>query len=219
MKRLFTLVAMIATLCLAAHAQRQSEEYSVATGGGYNSLNHNNIQDKSRQLTLKTNIPALGLLIGNAAVEIDLTKALALHIPVYYSALDYFNTELKFRTLAVQPEVRWYIPESRKFFTGVHFGLAWYNFALGGNYRYQDRDGDTPAIGGGISLGYRQPLCRDGRWKLEFTVGGGAYRLRHDLFYNEGNGAFAGEESKTYIGLDNVSMSISYSINMGRARK
>lgn len=191
-------------------------------GGGHNSLNNNNLQPEQpwrRQLTLKTNIPALGLLIGNAAVEIDLTRSLALHIPVYYSALDYFNTGLKFRTLAVQPELRWYIPESRRFFTGAHFGLAWYNFALGGNYRYQDRDGDTPAVGGGLSLGYRQPLRRDGRWKLEFAVGGGAYRLRHDLFYNEPNGAFAGEESKTYFGLDNVSVSITYSIKMGRACK
>lgn len=189
------------------------------TGGGYNSLNHRDLQTWYRQLTIKTNIPALGLLIGNAAVEVDLTKALSLNIPVYYSALDYFNTDLKFRTLAVQPELRWYIPKSRRFFTGAHFGLAWYNLALGGNYRYQDRDGNTPAIGGGLSLGYRQPLSRNGRWKLEFAVGGGAYHLRHDLFYNEPNGAFAGEESKTYLGLDNVSLSVTYSISMRRARK
>ena len=219
MKRLFSLVAAIATFCLAAQAQRQGGERSLTPPQqiAYNPQDSSDLQSWNRQLTIKTNIPALGLLIGNAAVEVDLTRALALHIPVYYSALDYFNTGLKFRTLAVQPELRWYIPKSRRFFTGAHFGLAWYNLALGGNYRYQDRDGNTPAVGGGLTLGYRQPLCRDGRWRLEFAVGGGAYRLRHDLFHNEPNGALARSESKTYIGPDNVSLSVTYSINMRRA--
>lgn len=217
MKRLFSLVLLATAFGLAARAQRPGEECSVR--GGYNSLSHSDLQSRSRQLTFKTNVPALGLLIGNVAVEVELTKALSLNVPVYYSALDYFNTGLKFRTLALQPELRWYIPESRKFFTGAHFGLAWYNFAIGGNYRYQDRDGNTPAVGGGLSVGYRQPLCRSGRWKLEFAVGGGVYRLRYDLFYNEPNGALAGREAKTYIGLDNAAVSVTYSVGMGRARR
>lgn len=218
MKRLFSLVAVVATFCFAAQAQRQGGERSLTPPQQvtYNSQDSSHLQAQHRQITIKTNIPALGLLIGNAAVEVDLTRALSLHVPVYYSALDYFNTGLKFRTLALQPELRWYIPRSRRFFTGAHFGLAWYNLALGGNYRYQDRDGDTPAIGGGLSVGYRQPLCKSGRWRLEFAVGGGAYRLRHDLFHNEPNGALARSESKTYIGPDNVSLSVTYSINMRR---
>lgn len=218
MKRLFSLVAVAATFCFAAQAQRQGGERSLTPPQQVtcNSQDSSHLQAQHRQITIKTNIPALGLLIGNAAVEVDLTRALSLHVPVYYSALDYFNTGLKFRTLALQPELRWYIPRSRRFFTGAHFGLAWYNLALGGNYRYQDRDGDTPAIGGGLSVGYRQPLCKSGRWRLEFALGGGAYRLRHDLFHNEPNGALARSESKTYIGPDNVSLSVTYSINMRR---
>ncbi len=37
-------------------------------------------------------------------------------------------------------------------------GLAYYNFAFNGKYRYQDHLRQTPALGGGLSIGYRLPL-------------------------------------------------------------
>ena len=59
-----------------------------------------------RALSVKTNALGLGLAIANAAVEIDICKHLSFNLPVYYSAWDYFSETIKFRTLAVQPEIR-----------------------------------------------------------------------------------------------------------------
>ena len=52
---------------------------------------------------------------------------------------NYFKETIKFRTLAIMPESRYWISENNDgFFAGAHFGLAYYNFAFNGKYRYQD---------------------------------------------------------------------------------
>lgn len=94
--------------------------------------------------------------------------------------------------------------------------MTQYNFAFsGGKYRYQDRGGKHPALGGGIGIGYRLPLSRDGRWRAEAAVGAGIYHLDYDKFLNRDNGPLAGREKRTYFGLDNAALSIVYTFNAG----
>ena len=173
----------------------------------------------TRQLHVKTNVLGLGLGIANAAVEIDLGKHWSFNLPVYYSAWDYFKTTIKFRTLAVQPEFRyWFKPENEGWFVGAHFGYASYNIALDGDYRYQDHDRETPAMGGGLAFGYRTHISKNKRWKMEFTLGGGYYPLQYDKFHNTPNvkdGLMV--EScieKNYRGLDQASVSFLYTFDL-----
>ena len=42
------------------------------------------------------------MFMSNVAVEVDITRHISFTLPIYYSALDYFSRELKFRTFAVQ---------------------------------------------------------------------------------------------------------------------
>lgn len=122
------------------------------------------------QIIVKTNSVAWAMLMANAALEIDVTKYLSVNIPVYYSGINYFKQDIKFRILAFQPELRVWPLARRRFFAGVHFGVAYYNFALGGDWRIQDKGGKTPTWGGGLNVGYRLPLSDDGRWNVEFSV-------------------------------------------------
>ena len=173
----------------------------------------------TRQLHVKTNVLGLGLGIANAAVEVDLTKHLSFTLPVYYSAWDYFQSTIKFRTLAVQPEVRyWFHPDNDGWFMGAHFGYGFYNLALNGDYRYQDHDRDTPAMGGGISAGYRTHLSKNKRWKMEFSLGAGVYPSRYDKFHNTSDTKeglmVASDIKKTYWGIDQAAISISYAFNL-----
>ncbi len=164
---------------------------------------------------IKANALGLGLAIANAAVEIDICRHWSFHLPVYYSAWDYFSSTIKFRTFTVQPEVRyWYSDRNDGWFTGAHFGLAYYNIATDGAYRTQDHDGKSPALGGGIAVGYRLPISRNHRWKMEFSIGAGAYRLHHDKFHNAPNGLLASTERKTYIGIDQASVSFCYTFDL-----
>ena len=92
------------------------------------------IEEWSRKLHLKTNAIGLGMAIANVAAEIDLAKHWSFTLPVYYSAWDYFKSTIKFRTFALQPEFRYWLSEENDgFFGGVHFGLAYYNFAFDGD--------------------------------------------------------------------------------------
>lgn len=174
-----------------------------------------NILPEKRYLYVKTNVTGLALLQANVGVEFDMGRYLSFYLPISYSALDYFSPTTKFRQFALQPELRvWPLKNQDRLFIGAHLGFAYYNYAFNGDYRYQDRDGTHPTLGGGLSLGYRLPISRNKDWKLEFALGAGVYPLDYDLFINEVNGPLYDSKRKTYIGLDNVLIGISYRIPM-----
>ena len=166
-----------------------------------------------RYMYIKTNLVGLGMLMANLGVEFDMGNKFSFVLPVYYSAVNYFKQTLKFRTFAVQPELRYWLKDNKDgFFVGAHAGFAYYNFAFDGKWRYQDKDGKTPTLGGGFSAGYRMPISKDENWKLEFALGAGVYPLHYDVFHNEYNGQLYDTRKKTYFGLDNVMIGISYRI-------
>ncbi len=168
-----------------------------------------------RKLHIKTNAVGLGLLMANVGIEVDLFRHWSFNLPVYYSAWDYFKSTIKFRTFAVQPEVRyWFREDNEGWFAGAHFTMAYYNIATDGEYRTQDRDGETPALGGGIAVGYSMPISKNNRWKMEFSLGGGVYPLHYDKFRNYPNGLLVYDEKKTYIGIDQVNVSFSYTLDL-----
>ncbi len=178
------------------------------------------VEEWERKLYVKTNALGWALAITNASVEIDLCKHWSFNLPVYYSAWDYFSETIKFRTLAVQPEIRYWFSEKNLcndgWYLGAHFGLAYYNIATDGEYRTQDHEGKSPALGGGLAVGYRMPISKNKRWKMEFSIGAGAYSLHHDKFRNYHNGLLVYTEKKTYIGIDQASVSFSYTLDLKR---
>lgn len=170
------------------------------------------------KLRFKTNAIAWAAAISNVALEVDIIEHLSFNLPIYYSAWDYFKTTIKFRTLAIQPEVRfWQTPNNDGFFGGAHFGMAYYNLAVDGDYRFQDHNRNTPALGGGLSAGYRWQLGSNEHWQMEFSIGAGVYSIHYDKFHNTkptDNGYLVKDVKKTYWGLDQLSLSVSYSIDL-----
>ena len=172
----------------------------------------------NRQLHVKTNAIGLAMAIANAGVEVDLAPHWSFTLPVYYSAWDYFKSTIKFRTFAVQPEFRyWFHPENDGWFLGAHFGLAYFNFAFDGEYRYQDHNRETPSMGGGVAVGYRTHLSKNKRWKLEFAMGGGVYSVDYDKFHNtkvtKDGLMIASSVKNTYWGIDQAAISIAYAFD------
>ena len=178
------------------------------------------IKEWNRKLYIKTNALFWGMGMTNAAAEIDLAKHWSFALPVTYSAWNYFTSTVKFRTLAVQPEFRyWFNENNQKFFIGAHFGYAQYNVAVDGDYRYQDHGGKSPALGGGLSVGYRMPISKNDKWHIEFTLGAGVYGLHYDKFYNVNNGKLIETYRKTYWGIDNAAVNISYRFDLKKRKK
>ena len=172
------------------------------------------------QLTLKTNTLGWGIAMANIAVEYDFAPHFSVALPFYYSGgFDYFIPTIKFRGCVIQPEVRWYpwLQDNVNggFYVGAHLGLGWYNYALDGNYRIQDHDGDCPSWGGGLAVGYTLQFKNNPRWGMEFALGAGVYDSKYDLFYNEINGPYHKKGvHKTWFGIDNAAVSFIYKFDM-----
>lgn len=174
-------------------------------------------EEWQRGLYVKTNLPAWVALLSNVAVEVDVAPHWSFTFPIYYSALNYFTSTLKFRTLAIQPEFRWWpSPRNHGFFAAAHFSMAYYNLAFNRSFRYQDHDGKTPAMGGGIALGWRFRLNSNPNLTMEATVGAGAYRMDYDVFYNRPGGLLYDRRKRTYIGLDQAALSLTYRFGIGK---
>lgn len=170
-----------------------------------------------RHLYVKSNAIGWAMGVTNIAAEVDLAEHWSFTLPLYWSSWNYFKSTLKFRTLTLQPEVRYWFSESNnRWFAGAHFGLGWYNFATDGKYRTQDHGGHSPAVGGGIAAGYRLPLSHNKRWKMEFSLGAGVYRLHYDKFRNEPDGLLVETKKKTWFGIDQANVSVAYTFDLGR---
>ena len=171
----------------------------------------------STNLYLKTNAPAWFMLWINAAVEYDLAPHWSVAIPLYYSGFNYFTRKLKFRTFSVVPEIRWWPQKNNTgFFLNAHFGMSLFNYAKGGEWRYQTYKGRTPALGGGVGLGYRWFFCHDHRWSMEAGIGAGVYSLDYSIFRNIPDGEIVGRRKRTFFGVDQASLSFEYSFGTKR---
>lgn len=161
---------------------------------------------------VKMNTLTLPALVLSGAVEVQPLPHFSINVPFYFSGLDWFTSQVKFRMLAFQPEFRYWSREDLTgLFVGAHATVGWYNIAVGGDYRYQDHAGKTPTVGGGISLGYKLALWPN--WGMEFGIGGGVLPLRYDQYYNVANGRLAAADlRKTYWGLDQIFVSVTYRI-------
>lgn len=179
------------------------------------------------RIYLKTNLIGWAAGSVNIAAEFDLAPHWSFALPWYYCAWDYFKSTIKFRNFTIQPEFR-YWPHVMKrgfndgFFIGAHFGAMAYNFAIDGKYRYQDRKGTHPALGGGLAIGYRKPISKNQRWHVEFSAGVGMYHLYYDVFENTPNykeGEWVRKNKKNWIGLDQATISFSYNFPLTRRQR
>lgn len=171
--------------------------------------------------SVRTNLPALGMFIANASAEWQFACRWSASASLYYSAWNYLKSTRKFRTFSFRPELRyWLRPGGNGFFVDAHLAMVSYNYALSsGEWRYQDRGGVHPALGGGLGLGFRLPLSHDGRWRAEASAGVGVYSLDYNRFYNEPNGKLYDTVRKTFVGLDHFAISLVFTFNSRGGRE
>ena len=173
---------------------------------------------KAQYFSVKTNVLYDLTATLNLGAEFRLAPRWTLDISGNYNPWTFGTSEetmKKWKHAMLQPEARYWLSEDNSgIFVGAHFGLVSYNIALNGDYRYQDKDGNTPAIGGGISIGYRRPISDGNKWNIEFSLGAGAYSLNYDRFYNVTNGIYIDTQKKNYFGIDQVAVTISYTFDL-----
>lgn len=171
-------------------------------------------EDRPWSFYLKTNFLSWALLEANLGIEFEMGRHFSFSIPVYYTALDWFDIRTKFRVAGTQPELRyWFRDNFSGPFLAAHGTFGYYNVALSNQeYRIQDRDGKHPAYGGGLNFGWKFRLDpgRADRWGLELSLGAGYLHLDYDRFYNVENGRYASSAVRDYFGPDHASVALTY---------
>ena len=173
-------------------------------------------------ISVKTNlIPAYAGSL-NAGVELVLRRQItfddsmtSLFIPVSYNPFTYENNK-KIRHLSFQPEFRFRIPApGGSVFTGVHGLIASYNvggievpFNLAPDLKEQRYQGQL--FGAGLGAGYYLKLGRS--FGIEASLGAGYVYMQHEVFRCESCGYKLGDETRNYLGLTRVALSIAYVI-------
>lgn len=158
-------------------------------------------------LNIKTNIPFYALVVPNLAVEFQLAPHWSLDFPVYYSPYTVAR-KYRFRTLAFQPSVRYWLRENMTgHFFGIHVTGGQFNVSVDDRVRYQDTDG---MWGAGIDYGYA--LEFNPHWGIEFNIGAGYIWTRYDKFYNINNGAQYDTRTANYLGITRLGISLIYKL-------
>lgn len=70
-----------------------------------------------------------------------------------------------------------------------------------------------------MSIGYRLPIGKSDRWRMEFSLGAGVYSLHYDKFHNTPrtkDGLMVESVKKTYWGIDQAVVSFSYTFDLKR---
>lgn len=170
--------------------------------------------EKKTVFAIKTNLAAYVPLILNLGIEVPIGNNFSFDLPVYYSPYTVARN-YNFRVLIAQPEFRYWFKEAFDgHFIGAHATGGWYNTAFkwhNSDTRYQDKDGETPYYGFGLSYGYAIKLSE--RWGMEFTAGFGYSRFDYDQFYNIENGAKFNTRELDYWGPTKFGVTISYKFN------
>lgn len=156
---------------------------------------------------LSSNAIPFSLTILNAGAEFLVTPKFSVEIPVFYCPWT-ISRNFSIRTLAVQPEVRyWFNDVRRGHYLGIHANVAQFNVLIHHD-RYQDAK--HPLLGAGISYGYLLPI--NARWSARFSLGVGYCFTQYQRFYNIANGALIDNRSTHYIGVDMIGISITYNL-------
>lgn len=160
----------------------------------------------SRYWALKVNVPYAVAVVQNLELEAQVARKWTVALPVMWSVSD-IKHDHGLRTIALQPEARWWAGKhpGEGHFVGFHANLAWFNLKWD-DTRYQARH--TPLMGAGISYGYKLPLSA--HWGAEFSLGLGYAYMKYDKYYNIDNGAWFGTGTRNYFGIDRVAVSLVY---------
>lgn len=159
-----------------------------------------------RYVALKTNVAYDALALLNVGLEMQVAPKFSIELPVIWSLWDY-ELEHGIRTVALQPEARWWMGKEagRGHYLGVHAHAAWFNVKWD-DTRYQDTG--RPLLGAGLSYGYKLPLGE--HWGAEFSLGLGYANMKYNTYYNIANGAQLDTRIRHYWGITRLGASLVY---------
>lgn len=146
----------------------------------------------------------MGLVTGSLNLELSasLNRRLSLHLPLSWNPLQ-FGDNKKIKHMMLSPGLRlWSWHSYSGFYAGTQIVLMRYNCGLN-SLRY-----DGKGYGFSLSAGYSKMVSR--RWNLDFEIGAGVFRLKHDCFERRVCGEYLYSEDKLKLLPGRLSVNLVY---------
>lgn len=126
-------------------------------------------------IALRTNLLHWAMATSNIGVEWRVTRKFGMKVDGGRTGQWKWDGENRvFKVWYVNPEIRWYMCDARRFYMGLGGTYGHFNVKLGST-GYQ---GDF--YGGGLTIGYQMKLAR--RLSMDFNLGLGYTRYEYDSF-------------------------------------
>jgi hypothetical protein len=137
------------------------------------------VSENRRKFSLRTNLLYWAVATPNLGIEWKPSSRTGILVNGAYSHWVWNSDSKQHRTWLVQPEIRRYPGESRRWFAGVEAHAGEFNFKFG------DTGYQGEAFGGGITGGYRLQLSK--HLDMDFSLGLGYTHLKYDTYYRSNN--------------------------------
>jgi hypothetical protein len=130
---------------------------------------------ETAHLSIRTNLLYWAAATPNLGVEYRPANSIGILVNGAYSHWIWSDKSKHHRTWIVQPEIRRYFGENKRWFLGIEGHAGQFNF------KFSDTGYQGDALGGGLTGGYRLQLnkCLD----MDFSLGLGYTQLKYDSYY------------------------------------
>lgn len=158
------------------------------------------------KVSVRTNLLYWATGTPNLGMEWKPSNNLGLHINGIWSHWTWSDKNKHYRTWFIQPEIRWYIGESRHWFLGIEAHTGQFNV------KFNDTGYQGDALGGGLTGGYRLPLSK--RFDMDFSLGLGYTQVKYDSYYRSSDVMVRkeSEQKKNVFGPTQVGVSIIFKL-------
>lgn len=160
----------------------------------------------SEKFSLRTNLLYWAMATPNLGVEWKPSNNFGILINGAWSHWIWNSDGKHHRTWLVQPEIRWYLGESKHWFLGIEGHKGEFNF------KFNDTGYQGDVLGGGLTGGYRLLLSKS--FDMDFLLGLGCTQLKYDTYYRS-NDVMVHKESgleKNVFGLTQAGVSLIWKI-------
>ncbi|GAB6013535.1 DUF3575 domain-containing protein [Viscerimonas tarda] len=132
-------------------------------------------KDYDGKFSIRTNLLYWLAATPNLGVEWKPSNNMGVLVNGLWSHWIWSGEDNHHRTWMVQPEIRYYLGESKRWFIGAEGHIVEFNF------KFKDTGYQGDAIGGGLTGGYKLRLSEV--FDLDFSLGLGYTQLKYDTYY------------------------------------
>lgn len=129
----------------------------------------------SQHISLRANLLRWATLTPDLGIEWQFARQWGVAVNGSWTSWSWNNKNRRYALWEVSPEVRYYFTPKNKFYVGAQYKIGQFNYKLSNTGKQGDLQG------GGITLGYKLPLCKS--LALDFNAAVGCLHTNYKTYH------------------------------------